>query len=549
MIFNYRYGGTTQVASNASQTAMSFAPDTFREPTFFVGTLAKNLPFREAISALHHVVVSDLRFTPKDRLEYKEWAAQQEEIMLAQYMAEQDAKAATLKAKVELIRQELASIGNESSKIMDPYYKARRKYFDYLYQKDKDAWFVLDPVITVHPDQLFFECFSQDESSYGCLSCSYEVFKHINEFACGTTNIDYSSTLYNEFQKIRTYKDTQFTVDPSGFNVATEGEDDYKEVKIDLPDSWVRGFLQVSSAMTMPATRLEMHPMDVYNICFFLKRHKAKASPRSLRFVLTPNEPIKLIFEPWGYELVCPRSIYHGSTAQEIRIWGRDRLTILERLIPIAKGFSFILLGTGLPSFYIADLGDMAFTLGLSGWTANDWSRAGNFDLMASRVQVDQHTAQTVFNALKTNWREDLDSLSQRLMLDRGMVAGALQSYTQAGRAIFDLNKGVYRVRELSREVLPMDKLRFANDREASATRFIESGDVTVRAEALQGGRLKLEGSVKDKSKTQTPSMTIDSDQRIVEGKCGCDFFFQNKLFKGPCEHLLAIRLAHSKEN
>lgn len=268
-----------------------------------------------------------------------------------------------------------------------------------------------------------------------------------------------------------------------------------------------------------------------------------------MRFVLTPNEPIKLIFEPWGYELVCPRSIYHGSTAQEIRIWGRDRLTILERLIPIAKGFSFILLGTGLPSFYIADLGDMAFTLGLSGWTANDWSRAGNFDLMASRVQVDQHTAQTVFNALKTNWREDLDSLSQRLMLDRGMVAGALQSYTQAGRAIFDLNKGVYRVRELSREVLPMDKLRFANDREASATRFIESGDVTVRAEALQGGRLKLEGSVKDKSKTQTPSMTIDSDQRIVEGKCGCDFFFQNKLFKGPCEHLLAIRLAHSKEN
>ncbi len=28
----------------------------------------------------------------------------------------------------------------------------------YLYTKDCDAWIVLDPVITVHPDEVFFEC-------------------------------------------------------------------------------------------------------------------------------------------------------------------------------------------------------------------------------------------------------------------------------------------------------------------------------------------------------------------------------------------------------
>jgi hypothetical protein len=50
---------------------------------------------------------------------------------------------------------------------------------------------------------------------------------------------------------------------------------------------------------------------------------------------------------------------------------------------------------------------------------------------------------------------------------------GALLLYTQAGRAIFDIKKGVYRLRELSREPLPMDELRFANEREKLARELL----------------------------------------------------------------------------
>ena len=45
-------------------------------------------------------------------------------------------------------------------------------------------------------------------------------------------------------------------------------------MKIDLPDSWVRGFLQVNSAMALPAQSFDLHPMDVYNACFVLRRRK-----------------------------------------------------------------------------------------------------------------------------------------------------------------------------------------------------------------------------------------------------------------------------------
>lgn len=540
MLFEHAYRGSSAVASTADRTQMSFAPDVTREPTFFTGRLRRRIEFREAISALHDVVVSDLRFKPKDKTAYKEWAARQEEIDWQAVAAARTEVA----ARIREMQAELNGLYARSTQRTAPFYKARSDYFKYLYEKEKDFWFVLDPVITVHPDEVFFECFSQDESSYGRLGAGYEVFDEVGEFACGTTNIDYSAALYDEFQKIRTYKETRFEIDPSGFDVRTEGEAEYKEVKIDLPDSWVRGFLQVSSAMSLPARTLTLHPMDVHNICFVLRRRREQKGPRGMRYHLTPGEPVRVVFEPWETEVVCPRSTYAGAEAEVVRVWGRRRLHILERLIPVARKFTVHLLGTGLPSFYVADLGEMSFTLGLSGWTANDWSRAGNFDLLAPRAEVDELTKRRVFDELRRGWSAKPSELASRLNLDRSVVLGALGAYTQAGRAIFDLNKGVYRARELSREPLPVERLRFDNPREESAARFVAERAVEQAAVGSNPeGQLILSGVVREKERQFRPSLTLDADGRMVRAECTCNWHQQHKLFRGPCEHILALRM------
>lgn len=546
MLFNYRYGGNTTVSSNAYSTDMSFVPDTLRDATFFVGKLHRKIAFREAISALHDVVVSDQRFKPKDKTAYKEWASQQEAIWLSEYMAGYNKEAAN--NKIEEIRHELQKVSYEKEKVLSPFYKARRAYFDYLYKKDRDTWIVLDPVITIHPDELFFECFSEDESSYGKLGANYNVFKEVNEFKCGTTNIDYSAGLYNEFQKIRDYKETDFKIDPAGFEIQTSQEELYKEVKIDLPDSWVRGFLQVSSAMTLPTVSFDLHPLDVYNFCLLLRRFKERESPRSIRYILKPGQPVKAIFEPWNKEIVCSRTVYTGDTDHEIRVWGRRRLLILERLIPVAQKFTVHLLGTGMPSFYVADLGDMNFTLGLSGWTANDWSRAGNFDLLAPRGEVDIDTKQKVFSTLKKDWMNDTETLATETSLERGTVTNALTAYAQAGRVIYDINKQLYRVRELSREPLPSEKLRFSSPQEELAAEIIKDSTVKLQSQDVAEG-YKLWGSIKMKRRTYNPELIINKDERIIGGNCDCNFYIQNKLYKGPCEHMIALRLtaSHSK--
>jgi hypothetical protein len=541
MQFNYRYYGSSRVSSSVQSTAIQFAPDTLRDPTYFMARLDKHIPFREAISALHQVVVSNLRFKPKDREDYQAWLKSHETSLLAEFIGQKG----ELKNRINELNQELSDLRRQSAEIMNPFHKARRKYFKYLYTHDYNAWVVLDPVISVHPDEVSFECFSLDESSYGRLSCSLNVFKDIDQFACGTTNIDYSDSLYAEFQKIRDYKETAFQIDPGGFETSTTNEEAYTENKIDLPESWVRGFLQVSAAMNLPMETVVLHPLDIHNFCFLLRRRKEKMGPRSMWFLLKPGQPVQVVFEPWNIKIECPRSSYLGTTEKEIRIWGRRRIHILERLIPIADRFELHLLGTGLPSFFVAHMAQMTFTLGLSGWTANDWSRVGNFDLMAPRARVDGITQERVFNALKKEWFASADTLAGNLNLERRLVLGALALYTQSGRVMYDMNKKVFRIRELSREPLPFDKLRYSNDREANADRFVQANLVTVNRYENQQGRLSMHGTVLDNAVQYQPRITIDADQRLVQGECTCHFYVHNKLYKGPCGHMLALRMQH----
>src|SRR5687768_18418332 len=117
MLFNYRYGGSTTVTSNAHITGLSFAPDTLRESTFFVGELRKGIAFREAISALHDVVVSDLRFKPKDKTAYKEWAAKQEAIDWDQVAAQR----ATVAKQLRELQDQITALHRRASERRAPF--------------------------------------------------------------------------------------------------------------------------------------------------------------------------------------------------------------------------------------------------------------------------------------------------------------------------------------------------------------------------------------------------------------------------------------------
>jgi len=339
---------------------------------------------------------------------------------------------------------------------------------------------------------------------------------NISDIEYGTTNIDYSENLYNEFQKIRNYRKTNLAIDPDGFKIQTSDEEEFEEKKIDLPESWVRGFLQVSSAMTLPMVSLELMPMDIHNICYQLRRKKERVGPRSMRFELTPGKPVEIIFEPWNDKITLPRTIYKGNEQRSIKVWGRRRLHILERLIPISNKFTVQLLGDGMPSFYIAQMDGMSFTLGLSGWSASDWSQMGNFDLLAPRAEVDEDTSKRVYKALSETWKESSISLAQRLQLDETIVKSALAIYSQHGQVLYDLASNVYRIRELSKEALPIDALRFENERDKLAENFVKANLVTLQTINQNENLLTIQGTVLDNAKTLNSKLLIDQDMTVT---------------------------------
>ena len=79
---------------------------------------------------------------------------------------------------------------------------------------------------------------------------------------------------------------------------------DAKTVRV--PYRWLRAFGQVQAASTLPAERVRLAPVDLYNVLLSLRLRKAKTAPRALRYELVPGQPPRLVLEPW--EQVLPAS-------------------------------------------------------------------------------------------------------------------------------------------------------------------------------------------------------------------------------------------------
>ena len=598
MIFDYKYLGQSNVHSSASASDISFIPDFSRPQTFFRGVLhpKRAVLFREAISALHAVVVDEQRYQAPDNSAYLAWRKEHDQKEFQQLLAKElgisvdDANAlkvgnqASVTQQMAVLNKELDKLRSERA-VLSPklesviYNRAVARFYARLYHVNRDLWEhirrIYDPVITVHPENMFFECFSQDESSYGKLSCNYNIFSSVDEFECGTTNIDYSSALYNEFQKIRSYKKTTFEVDPEGFNVNTEYEDNYREVKIDLPETWVRGFLQVSAAMEMDAQKVRLSPFDLHKICLFLRKNKEIVGPRALRFQLSPDAPPKVVFEPWNHTYICSSSSYMGSERREVRVWGRRRIHILERLIPIAQHFDLYLIGKGLPYFFIANLGELSFTLGLSGWTSNNFSGSAQFDLLAPRKEVSDKVKQKIFKKLRSNWTASVSELAKSLSIDKSTVASVLTSYVQAGRVVYDLEKNCYQARELSRDPLDMKALRFGSPQEEEALELLAQERVGILQETVENrttvAQTKVDSSLipeelklifqQDRAKEEKiihvvapietvngvvqTQLVMNEDGRMLLSECSCTCSAFNTAT--PCSHLLALRVQYNR--
>jgi hypothetical protein len=425
-----------------------------------------------------------------------------------------------------------------------------------------DTWLagsdLLDPIITVHPDRIVFEAFSQDQSVYAALIVDPAIFDTEGDTVTGTSNVDFTAWLWGALGELRTSRRTTFRIGPEGFEVRTKGAGGRFERKVDVPESWDRGFLQVQSAMGMPGIRLDVQPIDLLAALRYLRYTKARMSPRALRYEFDPGEDARLVLEPWEHTIRLEGAVHNYTERKVTRVWGRRRLKLIEGLLPFAESVQVYLKGRALPSFYAVKLAGLTFVLGLSSFSEAAFTGTAGFDLLSDLADADDALLEPALELLRTHYHRSVAEVAGALGIEPAKAACVLVRLCRQGRCMFDVESRRYRHRELFEQ--PADELKYfpPDLRREQAARLIAEGRVRVDSccteETRKTRRLKIplgtvereivyrdwhvSGAVGEIPEVQ---VVVNDTGNIIFARCSCLFFDTNLMQQGPCEHILAL--------
>lgn len=419
---------------------------------------------------------------------------------------------------------------------------------------DFRAW-TLDPVITVHPDRVWFEAFSQDMSAYCALIVDPANFDIESTPTYGTTNIDFTAWLWGAIGEMRSSRNTRITIGAEGFEVTTQGAGGRFQEKVELPDHWVRGFLQVQAAMSLPGTRLSLRPVDLLAAIRFLKFNKAKISPRALRYEMEPGRDARLVIEPWDHAVPLEGASHGYTERRVIRTWGRRRLKLIESLLPFADRVDVYLKGRAMPSFYAVRLPGMTFLLGLSGFSSAGFGESGGLGL--SLPARPSPNSDRLLPILAQRFRLTTADAASAAGCTEAEAAQALTALCVGGRVMYDVEAREWRHRELfnppvdTAHLFPPDSRREEADRLATSVvveaarpeeqrktrRYKDPVDGRMLERELVFRQWRLRGAVSN----DTTEIVVNAEERIIFGQCTCAWFKDNLMAKGPCPHMLAL--------
>ena len=384
-----------------------------------------------------------------------------------------------------------------------------------------------DPIVEVGPESLTFEGFRGDESALVRLELGRDAFADEAGRQSGTTHFDTSRGLIEGLQVLRGYRPTRLRIDPG-----EAGPDADPEEAVEPSPSWLRGYLGLQAAMTLPLRRVRLGRDGLYRVLAFLDRHASAKGPRALRFESDPGRPPALVLEPWGERIDLPGDGDGGQPHGPIRVLGRERLRPLARLLPLVDEADVFLLGDALPSFWSIRAGEIRLTLGLAGRTLGDRSAGPGAARLAPPKPPGRYLAGRVAVHLRAGGVGTLGAIAGAGGGTEAEVLAALHQLAGLGQVARELPSGSYR----RRTWLDPADLPGGGDPESVAAREIartRSVLVTLDRTGPDGVRA-LEGRVLERP----VALKLDPDSRALRARCSCS----HRAAAGSlCRHLLAL--------
>ena len=529
-------------SGTSSSSAVSFGTDLNRDPVYLSGKVIPSRAFSEAMLTLGEVVKIQ-KPAQKDHSKYQEWVAGEYLRILHERDPERIGKLKELTDRKGVLIAKREPLLERLKAAQAIAYSNQSKYFQWLYENDRSTWVILDPIVSVQKDGTFFEAFSGDESIYARVFLPHSAMESASAPSLGTTNIDFSLLLERELSRVRSYRPLSLQVGLNSVDFKTEAAV-VEEEKIPLPDTWVRGLVEVQSVLALAPTVFEMSSDALAEILSRLLAEKEKQGPRALVFRLVPEEPIRVEIQPWGEVYSDDWCSYEGSTTQEIRVWGRRRLSVLKDILVHTDRVTVHLLGSGMPSFWTVVKDGVELTVGLSGWSSNDWASKAKFSSFIPTANVKTELLDSALAVLVKSGQVTTASLSAELSITVPEASVILQKLCLKGKAMFDPSRAVYRWRDL----FPTFDSYESDEKESLESRkgleLFQKGSVTVVSDDVKDQIRYLVGEASIDGATYKPLLELDADNRPKFAQCNCSHYNYHKLRQGPCRHMIALSLA-----
>jgi hypothetical protein len=189
-------------------------------------------------------------------------------------------------------------------------------------------------------------------------------------------------------------------------------------------------------------------------------------------------------------------------------------------------------------------MGDMQLTLGLSGWTANDWTRGSALDLLAPPAQPTSDFVARVAQFMQGKRAAAFAEIDLSCGGQPAQTAAALNQLAHTGQLIHDLPNSVYRWRQIMPMVLGLAQLGPENEE------LTASKEILIRKRAKLDSRTDAAGGllVTGVADGKPVELFLNADGLMKRGKCVCSHHFKFGLRAGPCRHLLALRTLAMRE-
>ena len=366
-----------------------------------------------------------------------------------------------------------------------------------------------DPVVTASEEMLRFESLSPCAGVYVRFDLEPECLR--GEFAGhGTTNVDFNADMRAALGAATDDDSLRLSVGAESLELES-GSTKVIERRVPLPERWLKSFSEVQLAQQELDLRHELEPTPARR---FLRELPATRMHGAGFWVVPAGAGVRL-----------SRQGGRGGVA----LGGVDRLRVLADLARDARAVRIYGGPRGVCAWELV-LERASFQLVLSAEASRGFSGEGN--VLSALTDPDAgRAAERIRDELRWQRALEVEALSDATSLDPSRVRRGLAVLSAAGLVGYDLRLGCYFHRELpfERESLEALQPRLRDARrllKASAVRLVGDGEHSTEALVSSGGvdhRVRIEGD---------------------EARCTCPWFGRHRGERGPCKHVLAVRLA-----